>query len=139
MRGTAVCGSHFGNKLNPGCCLGERKWLSTKNRSPRRSTPRHPIAMESTAKPPDPMPCALTATLLQESRAYGPHKVTADICRKPCFLSLSPSTFMTHGMPSLEKKNTLRNRSGIGYHTNPKRPTGYPYSHFDPTGTVDPF
>ena len=41
--------------------------------------PRHPIAMASTAKPPDPMPCALTAILLPESRR------TADICRKPCF------------------------------------------------------
>jgi hypothetical protein len=27
-------------------------------------------------------------------------------------------------MPLLKKKNTLRNRSGIGYHTNPTRPTG---------------
>jgi hypothetical protein len=43
-----------------------RKWLSTKNRSPRRSTPRHPIATASTAKPPDPMPCALAAILLPE-------------------------------------------------------------------------
>ena len=53
------------------------KWLSTKNRSPRRSTPRHPIAMASTAKPPDPMPCrmpcALAAVLLPESRAHGCH------------------------------------------------------------------
>ena len=32
-----------------------QKWLSTKNRSPRRSTPRHPIAIASTAKPPDPI------------------------------------------------------------------------------------
>jgi hypothetical protein len=58
-----------------------RKWLSTKNRSPRRSTSRHPIATASTAKPPDPMPCALTAILLPESRAR-----TTAICRKPCFL-----------------------------------------------------
>jgi len=57
-----------------------QKWLSTKNRSPRRSTPRHPIAIASTAKPPNPMPCALAAILLPESRAR-----TADICRKPCF------------------------------------------------------
>ena len=27
--------------------------------------------MASTAKPPDPMPCALAAVLLQESRAHG--------------------------------------------------------------------
>jgi hypothetical protein len=31
------------------------------------------IAMASTAKPPDPMPCALTAVLLPESRAHGCH------------------------------------------------------------------
>jgi hypothetical protein len=36
-------------------------------------TPRHPIAMTSTAKPPDPMPCALAAVLLPESRAHGCH------------------------------------------------------------------
>jgi hypothetical protein len=31
------------------------------------------IAMASTAKPPDPMPCALAAILLPESRAHGCH------------------------------------------------------------------
>jgi hypothetical protein len=51
-----------------------------KNRSTRRSTPRHPIAMASTAKPPDPMPCALAAILLPESRARAPA-----IYGKPCF------------------------------------------------------
>ena len=51
-----------------------------KNRSTRRSTPRHPIAMASTTKPPDPMPCALAAILLPESRAR-----TAAICKKACF------------------------------------------------------
>ena len=40
-----------------------------KTRSTRRSTPRHPIDMASTAKSPDPMPCALSAILLPESRA----------------------------------------------------------------------
>jgi hypothetical protein len=50
-----------------------RKWLSTKNRSPRRSTPRHPITIASTAKPPDPMTCALAVILLPESRAHGCH------------------------------------------------------------------
>ncbi len=50
-----------------------RKWLSTKNRSPRRSTTRHPITIASTAKPPDPMPCALAVILLPESRAHGCH------------------------------------------------------------------
>ena len=40
-------------------------------KTPRRSMPRHPIAMTSTPKPPDPMPCALAAVLLQESRAHG--------------------------------------------------------------------
>ena len=51
------------------------KWPSTnlKNCSPRRSTPRHPITMVSTAKPPDPMSCALAAVLLPESRAHGCH------------------------------------------------------------------
>ncbi len=53
--------------------LSGRKWLSTKNRSPRRSTPRHPITIESTAKPPYPMPYALAAILLPESRAHGCH------------------------------------------------------------------
>jgi hypothetical protein len=52
-----------------------KKWLSTKNRSPRRSTPRHAIAMASTAKPPDPMPQSYC-----QSRAR-----TAAIYRKPCF------------------------------------------------------
>jgi len=38
--------------------------------------PRPPIAiMASTAKPPDPMPCALAAVLLPESRAHGCHIV----------------------------------------------------------------
>jgi len=37
--------------------------------------------MASTANPPDPMPCALAAVLLPESRAR-----TAAIYRKPCFL-----------------------------------------------------
>jgi hypothetical protein len=52
-----------------------RKWLSTTNRSPRSSAPRHPVAMASTAKPPDPMPSsgALAAVLLPESRAHGCH------------------------------------------------------------------
>jgi hypothetical protein len=51
------------------------KWPSTnlKNCSPRRSTPRHPITMVSTAKPPDPMSCALAAILLPESLANGCH------------------------------------------------------------------
>ena len=49
------------------------KMLVTKNRSRQRSTPRHPIAMASTAKPPYPMPCALAAVLLPESRAHGCH------------------------------------------------------------------
>jgi hypothetical protein len=40
-----------------------------KNRSTHRSTLRHPIDMASTAKSPDPMPCALAAILLPESRA----------------------------------------------------------------------
>ena len=40
-----------------------------KNSSTWRSTPRHPIAMASTAKPPAPMPCALAVILLPESLA----------------------------------------------------------------------
>jgi len=63
------------------------KWLKyEKNRSTRRSTPRHPIAMVSTAKPPDPMPCALTAILLSESSAPACHM------RKTLF----PGTFWVH-------------------------------------------
>jgi hypothetical protein len=49
------------------------KWLSTKNRSPWRSAPRHSVATASTSKPPDPMSCALSAVLLPESRAHGCH------------------------------------------------------------------
>jgi len=52
---------------------GRGKWLSVKNRSPRVSTPRHLTTMSSTAKPPDPMPCALAALLLPECRAHGGH------------------------------------------------------------------
>jgi len=44
-----------------------------KKRSARRSTPRHPITMASTDETPDPMPCALAAILLPESRAHGCH------------------------------------------------------------------
>jgi hypothetical protein len=33
--------------------------------------PRHPVDMASTAKPPDPMSCALASVLLPESRAHG--------------------------------------------------------------------
>ena len=50
-----------------------QQWLSTKNRSPWSSTSRHPIDMVSTTNPPDPMPCALAAILLAESRAHGCH------------------------------------------------------------------
>jgi len=53
-----------------------RKWSSTKNRSPRSSAPRHPVAMASTANPPDPMPCALAAVLLPETRARLPYAET---------------------------------------------------------------
>ena len=42
-----------------------------KNRSTRRSAPRHPTTMASTAKPPDPIPCALVAALLPGLRAFG--------------------------------------------------------------------
>jgi len=45
----------------------------TKNRSPRSSTPRHPIAMASTGKSPDPIPCALAAVLLPGSHAHCYH------------------------------------------------------------------
>jgi len=44
-----------------------------KKHSARRSTPRHPITMASTAEPPDPMSCALAAILLPESRTHGCH------------------------------------------------------------------
>jgi hypothetical protein len=49
-----------------------------KKRSARRSTPRHPITMASTAEPPDPMPCALAAISLPES---SPPCHDADACR----------------------------------------------------------
>jgi hypothetical protein len=51
----------------------DQKWLSMKNRSTRRFTSRHRITMASTAKHPDPMPCALAAIFLPESRAHGCH------------------------------------------------------------------
>jgi hypothetical protein len=51
----------------------QNKWLSTKNLFTRRSTPRHPIDMSSTAKPPYPMPCTLDVILLPESRVHGCH------------------------------------------------------------------
>jgi hypothetical protein len=50
-----------------------------KNRSTRRSTPRHPIAMASTAKPPDPMSCALAEILLPEP-AHGVR--SCGMCRR---------------------------------------------------------
>jgi hypothetical protein len=49
-----------------------RKWLSMKKTAPHgdpRRDIRCSIAMASTAKPPDPMPCALAVILLPESRA----------------------------------------------------------------------
>ena len=66
--------------------LTEKMAKYEKNRSTRRSTPRHPIAMASTAKPPDPMPCALAAILLPESPAPACHM------RKTLF----PGTFWVH-------------------------------------------
>ena len=61
-----------------------------KKRSARRSTPRRPITMASTAEPPDPMPCALAAILLPASHARGcrmqrglfpePYWVRAETC-----------------------------------------------------------
>jgi hypothetical protein len=56
---TVACRDRFGNAKY------ERR------RSARRSTPRHPITMASTAETPDPMPCALAAILLPESCARG--------------------------------------------------------------------
>jgi len=53
-------------------------WMITLPRTPpsqsHKVTPRHPIAMASTAKPPDPMPCALASALLQgpERLVFGP-------------------------------------------------------------------
>ena len=57
-----------------------------KKRSARRSTPRHPITMASTAEPPDPMPCALAVILLPESHAHGCHMQTG----------LFPGTYCMH-------------------------------------------
>jgi hypothetical protein len=60
-------------------CTPNPKWLSTRNGSPRRSAPGHPIAVASAAEPPDPMPCSLAEVLLPGSR-------TAAMCGMPCFL-----------------------------------------------------
>jgi hypothetical protein len=76
------------------------KMLVTKNRSRQRSTPRHPIAMASTAKPPYPMPCALAAVLLPESRAHGCHM------QKTLFPGQSPHV---HG--GIRARPMLRGRS----------------------------
>ena len=54
-------------------CTDSKMAKYEKNRSTRCSTPRHPIAMASTAKSPDPMPCALATILLPESRAPACH------------------------------------------------------------------
>ncbi len=50
---------------------GEKMAKYEKKRSARRSTPRRPITMASTAEPPDPIPCALAAILLPASHAPG--------------------------------------------------------------------
>ena len=61
-----------------------------KKRSARRSTPRYPITMASTAETPDPMPCALAAILLQASSArlmYAKRLVSGGVlgaCRDMC-------------------------------------------------------
>ena len=44
--------------------------------------------MASTAKPPDPMPCALASVLMPESRAHGCHIQNALFLHKPCSWSL---------------------------------------------------
>jgi hypothetical protein len=51
--------SKFGKSMHRKMAKAEPKY--GKNSSTRRSTPRHPIDMVSTVKPPDPMPCALAA------------------------------------------------------------------------------
>ena len=84
-RQSAICGRRTPESVLRAEATAHReaeKWRSTKSRSPRRSTPSHPLDMASTAKPPDPMTCALTAILLPESRAR-----TAAICRKHGFRS----------------------------------------------------
>ena len=50
-------------------------WMTPlpRHSSHKSQVTRHPIAMASTAKPPDSMPCALAAILLPESRAHGCH------------------------------------------------------------------
>ena len=50
---------------------GEKMAKYEKKRSARRSTPRRPITMASTAEPPDPIPCALAAILLPASHEPG--------------------------------------------------------------------
>ena len=52
----------------------QQKWLSTKKSlTTALHAARHPIAMASTAKTPDPMPCALTEVLRPESRTHNCH------------------------------------------------------------------
>jgi len=50
---------------------GSAEMAKYENRSSRRSTSRHPIAMASTAKPPDPMPCAPADAGVCASRSGG--------------------------------------------------------------------
>jgi hypothetical protein len=79
-----VAGSHLPESIYGPCgCQRYRKintpkskvqkWLSTRNGSPRRSAPGHPIAIASAAEPPDPMPCSLAVVLLPGPCAHGCH------------------------------------------------------------------
>ena len=61
QKGQCQGGGRGGGQIRASALCGAG---GSKNRSTRRSAPRHPTAMASTAKPPDPMPYALAAALL---------------------------------------------------------------------------
>jgi hypothetical protein len=89
------------------------KWLSTKNRSPRHSTPRHPqaIAMASTAKPPNPIPYV---TPHQPKR---PRIHRGKTPRRPALHT------PTHTLPSHGRLSASRTRSTDAAHLRRQAPT----------------
>ena len=66
--------------------------MRVRARSPRRSTPRHPVDMASTTNPPHSMPCALAAALLPGSRAHG--------CRVQKTLFPGPALYEHRSLPA---------------------------------------
>jgi hypothetical protein len=110
-----------------GLALNRLKNVSVrKSRSPWRSTPRHPIVMASTAKPPDPMPCALSAVLLPESRtrlSYAENPVSGNLpyCARPRPSRHSPAS----------------RRCVLSSHSRPARAPAQCTSAIDLVGTAD--